>query len=42
MAQKRPQTKAEKREIKKRLRMAVHGAALKKSNQYAGKKLAKR
>ena len=42
MTQKEPKTKAEKREIRKRLHMAVHGAALKKSNQHAGKKLAKR
>jgi len=33
-------TKAKKREIKKRLRMKVHGASLKKMIAHAGKKLA--
>jgi hypothetical protein len=35
-------TKAKKREIKKRLRMRVHGASLKKLQQHGGKKLAAR
>lgn len=34
-------TKAKKREIKKRLRMRVHGAALKLPQAHAGKKLSK-
>ena len=34
-------TKAEKRETKKRPRMKMHGAGLKKLLKYAGKKLAK-
>jgi hypothetical protein len=33
-------TKAEKRDTKKRPRMQMHGAALRKTNEYAGKKLA--
>ncbi len=32
-------TKAKKREIKKRLRMRVHGKALLKPSRHAGKKL---
>jgi len=32
-------TKAKKREIKKRLRMAVHGASLKKPQQHGGRKI---
>jgi hypothetical protein len=35
-------TKAEKREIKRRLRMKMHGIGLKKASQYAGKKLTNR
>lgn len=35
-------TKAKKREIKKRLRMPVHGAALRKPQPHAGKKLARK
>jgi hypothetical protein len=35
-------TKAKKRELKKRLRMRVHGAGLKKMIAHAGKKLAAR
>jgi len=35
-------TKAEKREIKKRPRMPMHGGSLKKLVKYAGKKLTKR
>jgi len=34
-------TKAEKREIKKRPRMKVHGKSLKKTSKFAGLKLAK-
>ena len=34
-------TKAKKRELKKRPRMAVHGASLKKSQPHGGKKLVK-
>ena len=33
-------TKAKKREIKKRPRMKIHGAALRLKNPHAGKKLA--
>ena len=35
-------TKAKKREIKKRLRMQVHGASLKKMIAHAGKKITAR
>lgn len=34
-------TKAERREFKKRPRMHVHGASLRKPNKHAGMKLAK-
>jgi hypothetical protein len=34
--------KAEKREIKKRPRMPVHGAALKRPSKFSGLKIAKR
>jgi hypothetical protein len=34
-------TKAERREKKKRPRMAVHGQSLKRPNKFAGMKLAK-
>jgi len=34
--------KAERREVKKRPRMKVHGASLKRTSKYAGLKLAKR
>jgi len=34
--------KAEKREIKKRPRMRVHGAALKRPSKFAGLKIAKK
>jgi len=33
--------KAEKRQLKKRPRMRVHGAGLKKPSKYAGQRLAK-
>jgi hypothetical protein len=36
-----PSTKAERREQKKRPRMPIHGASLKKPNSRAGFKLAK-
>jgi len=32
-------TKAKKREIKKRLRMNIHGASLKRGNSHAGQKI---
>lgn len=32
-------TKAKKREIKKRLRMGVHGSSLRKAQPHAGKKI---
>ncbi len=34
--------KAERREVKKRPRMKVHGAALKRPSKFAGLKLAKK
>lgn len=37
-----PPTKAKKREIKKRPRMKLHGASLRKSQAHAGKKLVSR
>jgi len=37
-----PKLKAEKREIKKRPRMHVHGRSLLKTTKYSGEKLAKR
>jgi len=35
-------TKAEKRELKKRPRMPVHGAALKRPSKFAGLKITKK
>jgi len=41
MTAKTPELKAERRELKKRPRMPVHGRALKKASKYAGKAAAK-